>query len=285
MVYIRTKIVKGIEYAYLVKSVWNPKYGMSKQETVKYLGRTSNISQDDLPEEYRNDSKIMAFISSHSMEERKENKKLVSKLQGEMIKMLLNADFKGIVSSYKTYSHSGRLSDFYDKILKPVLYKIGELWKENKISIADEHVASNLVNDLIRTITIENTNTTRNDVKILICAPDGEWHEIGANMIESILLEKGYKVFNLLPSATSESIVRYVQNVTPDVILISATLEENIPAVQRLVKKIKTKYSIPIVIGGQAINKTKTKLDATIIQNASLDETMKIIKSVIRTRS
>ena len=66
MVYIRNKKVKGIEYSYLVHSVWDPRKNMSRQQTIKYLGKASHITLADIPEEYRNDTKILACISAFS---------------------------------------------------------------------------------------------------------------------------------------------------------------------------------------------------------------------------
>ena len=59
MVHIRIKKVKGIEYAYLVHSKWDQKTKTSKQETIKYLGKISDITQDDIPLQYRNEQKIV----------------------------------------------------------------------------------------------------------------------------------------------------------------------------------------------------------------------------------
>ena len=64
MVYIRNKKVKGIDYAYLVQSVWDPRRNTSRQQTVKYLGNASQVTIEDIPEEFRNDSKILTFISA-----------------------------------------------------------------------------------------------------------------------------------------------------------------------------------------------------------------------------
>jgi len=58
MVYIRAKKIKSDQYLYLVKSVWDAKKNTSKQEIVKYLGKSSDVVNDDLPIDYRNDPKI-----------------------------------------------------------------------------------------------------------------------------------------------------------------------------------------------------------------------------------
>ena len=64
MVYIRKKKVKGIDYVYLVRSFWNKNTNTSRQETIKYLGKISTITINDIPLEYQNDPKILAFLSS-----------------------------------------------------------------------------------------------------------------------------------------------------------------------------------------------------------------------------
>jgi MerR family transcriptional regulator, light-induced transcriptional regulator len=66
MVYIRSKKVKGIDYAYLVQSVWDHKNSTSKQQIIKYLGKTTNVTIEDIPEEYRRDPKIITFVSVYS---------------------------------------------------------------------------------------------------------------------------------------------------------------------------------------------------------------------------
>ena len=72
MVYIRNKKVKGIDYAYLVQSEWVPKRNISIQHTIKYLGKASKITIKDIPEEYRNNANIVAYLSALAIIKRKE---------------------------------------------------------------------------------------------------------------------------------------------------------------------------------------------------------------------
>ena len=63
MVYIRNKQVKGISYSYLVRSVWDKDKKASKQETIKYLGRTEKITLVDIPKDYVEDKNILKFFA------------------------------------------------------------------------------------------------------------------------------------------------------------------------------------------------------------------------------
>ena len=66
MVYIRSKNVKGIDYAYLVKSEWDSNKNSSLQKTIKHLGKTSSITIEDIPEDYHNDPKIITFMTMYA---------------------------------------------------------------------------------------------------------------------------------------------------------------------------------------------------------------------------
>src|ERR671933_2733590 len=151
MVYIRNKKVKGIDYANLLQSVWYAKRNMSRQQTIKYLGKASQITIDDIPEEYRNDTKILAFISAFSSYH-EETKQLISKVQEQMFTLLNDCNISGLVDVYEKYSRLFGLTDFYDKLLKPVMYRIGDLWQKGQLDVATEHASTNTAIGLIKII-------------------------------------------------------------------------------------------------------------------------------------
>ena len=68
MVYIRNKRVKGINYAYLVESTWDKKKQISKQKTVKYLGKSKKLTLEDIPEEYKSNQNVIKFLSKQNNE-------------------------------------------------------------------------------------------------------------------------------------------------------------------------------------------------------------------------
>src|ERR1044071_10287877 len=151
MVYIRNKKVKGIDYAYLVQSVWDPKKNMSRQQTIKYLGKASQITIEDIPEEYRDDTKILAFVAAFSSYQ-EERKTLVSKIQEEMFAQLTNCNVAGLVDIYEKYSRLFGLTEFYDNLLKPVMYRTGDLWQQDQLDVATEHASTNTAISLIKMI-------------------------------------------------------------------------------------------------------------------------------------
>lgn len=109
----------------------------SKQVTIKYFGKTSDINLE--ADEYRNDPKIIAFISAYAYAH-KEKEKLIPKLQKEIFELCKKCNTDRLVNTYKEYSKLFNLVELYDKLLKPVLCKIGNLWKQGKLNVATEEI-------------------------------------------------------------------------------------------------------------------------------------------------
>lgn len=283
MVYIRSKKVKGIDYAYLVQSIWDHKNNTSKQHIIKYLGKTSNVTIEDIPKEYRHDPKIITFISVYSSSPA-DKEKLVAKIQEEIFALLTECNLGDLIKVYDKYSSLFGLANFYDKLLKPVMYKIGELWEQGKLDVATEHACTNTASSLVKVINeqISHSKASRSQYKILICTPDGELHSLVCNIIESLLISKGFKVYNISPSVPSESIIGYLNDIQPDIILISITIADNIKPAERLIKEIRLKYhKVPIIIGGSGLIKVDDYVtnddDVVFMPNTSFGDIIKLI--------
>ena len=279
MVFIRTKIVKGVPYSYLVKSNWNSKRKMPEQEIIKYLGKSANVSVNDIPDEYKNNQTILAHLSSNQEFNVIERGKFLKETRKDILKNLLDADLEKCNSICKTFLKLFQIDYFFDEILRPVMYDIGNLWSNNKLDVGSEHVATNTAMRIIDTIT-SKTKIKPNAKTILICTPVGEYHLLPCLMMETFLLQIGYKVNNLAPSAPTKSIINYVLENKPDLILISITLKDNRNSAKRLLREL-TKLKIPILIGGQAVQNEDEFGNAKVLGAPKMTQLSKIIKKEI----
>lgn len=291
MVYIRSKVVKGIPYAYLVKSEWDDKRRSSIQHTIKYLGRADSVVISDIPEEYRNDPKILSFLSSHSSKNQAKKQVLLEELRAELFEALCNADREKTVKIAAKYQSLFNLVDFYDDLMTPVLYRVGDLWAQNSLSVATEHVCSNTAIGLVEAINESNSGKGKMSsyTTIVICSPEGELHQIASKIIESLLLQKGFNIHNMSPSAPSGSISSYIESTKPALVMVSVTLSENLKAAIRLLNTIRAKSSVPVFMGGAAIKalseENRKKLERsheklTLVTETSLQRIMQLVKKL-----
>ena len=279
MVYLRKKKVKGMDYLYLVKSIWNKEKKTSRQITVKYLGESTSVTRDDIPIEFRDDPKINSFLLENTPKDRKNREEILKKLQVQLFSSMAEGDLKESIRIYESFVNKSSIEEFYEKILNPVMEKIGSMWADGRLSIATEHVSSNTAQSLIKIISENHKRSTLDKGKVIITTPVGEEHCLSCNMIESLLLSKGFTTFNLSPSTPANSLVEFIKTIHPTAILISITLDDNIKAGQRLTKKIYDQYKrLPVYVGGQALNGKKSKFNATIIEsNTALEQIPKIL--------
>ncbi len=296
MVYIRIKKVKNIDYAYIVESKWNKEKRTSQQLTKQYLGPLSQININKIPEEYRNESAIIKFLDSHNLNFEK-SVKLKESLQKKLYEKLKSYELNELISIYNEYTNSVySLLDFYEKLLIPILHKIGDQWAKGEIDIATEHICSNATITLIDLINQKNINkkiskSSSTDKPIILCTPEGELHSIGCKIIESLLLEKGYEVYNITSPLPTNSIESYLYNIDPSIIIISVTLEENIKSAIRFIQEIRQSFiNIPIIVGGNAIkfiSKSQIELlekyDKVYLNLEKLNDMITYIKTLMNT--
>lgn len=277
--YVRAKKIKGEQYLYLVKSVWDKKKNTSRQEIVKYLGKASEVVKEDVPPDYRNDPKIISFLSAYNPEDMQKREEARKKTRDQIYKKFTQGDIKASLKIYEDFAKLFSVADFFEKILRPVMYTVGENWASSKISIATEHVASNVAHGLVKIIMDRNQGES-NKKKVVICVPQGEEHRLGCDVLETYLSSKGFKIYNLANSAPNESILSFIETSKPDIVFVSITLEDNIKPGQRLVKKIADSYDIPIFVGGFAMENEKTpKFDATILKDIALEQIPRVIRA------
>lgn len=277
--YVRAKNNGADSYLYLVKSVWNKEKNTSTQEIIKYLGKATRVVKEDIPKLYRDDPKIISALAVYNPHNTKVRENLIKKSKEILYQSLLEGDTKKSDEIFKKYSKSSNASDFFDKILRPIMYKIGDEWEVGKVSIVEEHVASNIAQRIVKNLA---PNVSKSKGEILICVPFGEDHRLGCDILETFFSIKGFKVFNMGSSVPAESILRFIKDNNPSCVLISVTLDENLIPCERLVKKIRNKYDIPIFVGGYALqSKDIPNFDAEIIQDMDLEVIFKKIKKTI----
>jgi len=282
MVYLRAKTVKSDQYLYLVKSVWDSQKNTSKQETIKYLGKATDVVNDDIPIDYRNDPKILSGLAKYNPENIEKRNEETKKTIKKIYKKMTEGDIQESLKIYEEYVKNFDTIDFFDKIFHPVMTKVGRDWEHDKISVATEHVASNIAQTLVKNV-LSQVKRMRNKKKILICVPMGEEHHLGCDVLETYLSMKGFKVYNIGTATPTESILSFIDNNKPDVIILSITIKDNLLAGQRLVRKISKEYDdIPILIGGLAVQGEKIpEFDGKIIENVYLEQIKKKIGSEI----
>lgn len=74
-------------------------------------------------------------------------------------------------------------------------------------------------------------------------------HILGCRVLESILISKGFRIYNISPVVPANDIIFFIRGRNPTMILISVSLLDNVGSAIRLVKKLRDHIDLPIMIG------------------------------------
>ncbi len=112
-----------------------------------------------------------------------------------------------------------------DGIIAPALWQIGELWERGEITVADEHLATEIS---IRVLALqreaERVAENRRERRVMLATPEGERHVVALRMAGNLLSGAGYWTVMLGPDVPAEALAASVVRHHPDVICLSITM-------------------------------------------------------------
>jgi methanogenic corrinoid protein MtbC1 len=142
-----------------------------------------------------------------------------------------------------------------EQIIAPALWLIGDLWQRGEISVADEHLATEIVT---RVLALQRearrVKSGRRGQRVVLAAPTGEMHVVALRMLASLLSESGYDAVMLGADVPAEALAAAVNRLQADVVCMSVTMaggtDQALVAIHEVQKR---RPRTGFVIGGRAV--------------------------------
>jgi methanogenic corrinoid protein MtbC1 len=137
-------------------------------------------------------------------------------------------------------------------VIQPAQREIGRLWQENKVSIAQEHLATGISQLALARIYQEAPREKQLGKTVVVACVEGETHEMGARIAADFLEMAGFRVRYLGANVPTDSLLEMVKKNPPDLIAISATISFHVSALRDAIERIAkaTDGKLPIMVGG-----------------------------------
>ena len=147
------------------------------------------------------------------------------------------------------------LRDIYSRVITPSLVSIGDLWCSKDISVAEEHLATQIVlSHLDRLSSVFGWRDRRPSYQVLIACVEGERHWLGARMFADLCSTHGWSVEFLGPDVPNEALIGRVKKRAPQVVALSATMAPGMDHARHIVRELSSLAGPPrIILGGHAI--------------------------------
>ena len=145
------------------------------------------------------------------------------------------------------------LKDLYINLFQRSLYEVGELWENNRITVATEHLATTITSNLMTLAYPLIFNTEKIGKKAIITAITNEYHQIGARMVADLMELEGWDTFFLGSNTPIKDLEEMIREKEPDYLALSVAIYFNMSKLEEILKRINLEFpDLQIVIGGQA---------------------------------
>jgi len=140
-----------------------------------------------------------------------------------------------------------------ESLIVPLVYKLGELWHEGLIRVANEHLATAVIRSFLAKM-IDQNEPEENAPIIISATPRGQDHELGAMIVAVTAAPLGWKVIYLGPNLPVEEIASVADSLEAKVVALSIVYPGDDKQLKLDFQNLKKMMpeNINIIVGGRA---------------------------------
>ncbi|MGP4071211.1 cobalamin B12-binding domain-containing protein [Piscibacillus sp. B03] len=165
-----------------------------------------------------------------------------------------------------------RFEDVFHSILVPVLYRVGDEWENNQISVAQEHFASQLImqrcTQFLRVLPVNEESP-----KAVALCPEGELHQIGLLLFSLFLRNKGMEVIYLGANTPLKGLDEIVYSNDVTLVAISFSHPKHKLLLEKCVDNLTAQHSdLEVIVGGRGADYLENRSTITNLNQKDWDE-------------
>ena len=141
------------------------------------------------------------------------------------------------------------------EVLAPSMRRVGDLWEEGELGVADEHLATQIT---LRVLALEREAVRvargRQHHRVMLGAVEGEEHTVGLQMVSNLLANGGYDVRFLGPDVPIDSLAAIVEKHQARVFALTATMPESGELLRLAIDEVRRGGAgTTLLVGGQGV--------------------------------
>lgn len=178
-----------------------------------------------------------------------------SKLMDQYMENLLHGNRKACRTLVAGALDRGAAPEsLYLDLMWPAMDQVERLYREDRINIATEHMATRINRLLVDQVQKDLVAGESIGKRIVVSCADGEGEELGAQMCTDLFESKGWEVYFLGGGVPNDEILSLVGQTRPDILMIYGMTPQGVPGVRALIDLIRDVGVNPtmnlLVVGG-----------------------------------
>ncbi len=141
-----------------------------------------------------------------------------------------------------------------ERVLAPLMRKVGDLWRDGLLGIGHEHLATVLVGSLLGSLRAAYSKPGAGP-EIVVTTPTGQHHELGALMAAVIAAAAGWRVSYLGSNMPAEEIAAAAATRQAKAVALSIVFPEDDPALGDELRRLRRGLTsaTALLVGGPAV--------------------------------
>ena len=173
-----------------------------------------------------------------------------------LLKSILAGDETGVAANLiNSYLHEHSLTAIFDTTITKAMHELGELWFKGDITVADEHLATQVLISALRKLRAVIEPVDPNGRTAICCAIEGDLHEVPVHLAEIMLESQGWETVNLGPNTPLSALRDMVVQKRVQLVCMSARSIGDLHRATTefaLLHKSAARIHARLVIGGEA---------------------------------
>jgi excisionase family DNA binding protein len=164
-----------------------------------------------------------------------------------------------LISAYLRGNPPARI---FDDSVCPALRRIGELWFDGELNVAQEHLATRAAYNAIYKLRENIPVGEANGKLAFCCSMEGDFHELPTHFTQIILENEGWEAMNFGANMPLYSLTDEILYHAPEVVCISGAVIGDYERQARDYKEFRAriaKLKIPVVLGGRAFEGARVR--------------------------
>jgi methanogenic corrinoid protein MtbC1 len=150
------------------------------------------------------------------------------------------------------------LVEVEQRVIQASLYQIGEKWQRGQVTVAQEHMATAIVQSVMTVGLLRSSPPAMIGKRVLLACVAGNYHAIGLRMVCDALQLAGWDVQFLGANVPTQALIRQVADWKPDLVALSASFAQQLRVVKEVIALLRERFGgarPAVIIGGLAINR------------------------------
>jgi 5-methyltetrahydrofolate--homocysteine methyltransferase len=173
----------------------------------------------------------------------------------QLFHRVMDGDKEGLDDILAILRERFRPIDIINQILVPAMRHVGELFGKGEILLPFVLQSAEVMRAAVNLLEpFMDKADGGSATKILLATVQGDVHDIGKNLVDIILSNNGYKVFNIGIKVPTETIIEKAKEYRVDLIGLSGLLVKSALVMQESMRQYREAgLKVPILLGGAAL--------------------------------